>query len=39
MADEGMHPTPYPWSHNGWFNSFDHARSVAITPRGRTHQD
>jgi len=25
MADEGLHPPAYPWSHNGLFDTFDHA--------------
>jgi len=25
MAEEGLHPATFPWSHKGWFNSFDHA--------------
>jgi len=25
FSDEGLHPTPYPWSHNGWLDTFDHA--------------
>lgn len=25
LADEGLHPTAHPWSHNGLFDSFDHA--------------
>ncbi|KAK2465649.1 hypothetical protein APHAL10511_002193 [Amanita phalloides] len=25
LADEGLHPAAYPWSHKGWFESFDHA--------------
>jgi len=25
-AEEGLHPPNYPWSHKGWFDSFDHAR-------------
>lgn len=25
MEDEGLHPPKYPWPHNGWFDSFDHA--------------
>ncbi|KAF8661284.1 hypothetical protein AX16_001383 [Volvariella volvacea WC 439] len=25
LSDEGLHPTAYPWSHKGWFDSFDHA--------------
>ncbi|KAI0372727.1 hypothetical protein BV20DRAFT_963797 [Pilatotrama ljubarskyi] len=24
-AEEGLHPPHYPWSHSGWFDSFDHA--------------
>lgn len=24
-AEDGLHPTAYPWSHNGWFDTFDHA--------------
>ncbi|SCV74926.1 BQ2448_7955 [Microbotryum intermedium] len=24
-ADHGLHPASYPWSHNGPFNTFDHA--------------
>ncbi|KAF9078179.1 cytochrome c1, component of the mitochondrial respiratory chain [Rhodocollybia butyracea] len=24
-SDEGLHPVAYPWSHNGFFDSFDHA--------------
>ncbi|KAK4232213.1 encoded by the cyc1 protein [Podospora fimiseda] len=23
-AEEGLHPTKYPWVHNQWFKSFDH---------------
>lgn len=26
MIDEGLHPAHYPWSHNGSFETFDHAR-------------
>lgn len=25
-AEDGLHPTSYPWSQNGWFDTFDHAR-------------
>ncbi|MCO5585259.1 hypothetical protein L7F22_039192 [Adiantum nelumboides] len=25
MIDEGLHPAHYPWSHNGSFETFDHA--------------
>lgn len=25
MVDEGLHSPKYPWSHNGIFDSFDHA--------------
>ncbi|KAJ3515983.1 hypothetical protein NLJ89_g1409 [Agrocybe chaxingu] len=25
LSDEGLHPSKYPWSHNGWFDTFDHA--------------
>lgn len=25
MKDEGLHPTAHPWSHNGHFETFDHA--------------
>ncbi|KAH9940928.1 cytochrome C1 family-domain-containing protein [Epithele typhae] len=25
LAEEGLHSTHYPWSHSGWFDSFDHA--------------
>ncbi|KZT09922.1 cytochrome c1, component of the mitochondrial respiratory chain [Laetiporus sulphureus 93-53] len=25
LADEGLHPPHYPWSHNGFLDSFDHA--------------
>ncbi|KAM6496866.1 Cytochrome C1 family domain containing protein [Amanita muscaria] len=25
LADEGLHPAAHPWSHQGWFDSFDHA--------------
>jgi len=25
LADDGLHPTAYPWPHNGLFDSFDHA--------------
>uniref|UniRef100_A0A0W0FXG5 quinol--cytochrome-c reductase n=1 Tax=Moniliophthora roreri TaxID=221103 RepID=A0A0W0FXG5_MONRR len=25
LSDEGLHPPKYPWSHGGWFDSFDHA--------------
>ncbi|KAG8813563.1 cytochrome c1 [Serendipita sp. 411] len=24
-SEEGLHPTAYPWSHNGWFQTFDHS--------------
>ncbi|KAK0551734.1 cytochrome c1 [Tilletia horrida] len=24
-ADEGLHPTAFPWSHKGWLDTFDHA--------------
>lgn len=24
-AEDGLHPASYPWSHNGWLDSFDHA--------------
>jgi len=24
-AEQGLHPAQYPWSHNGWFSSYDHA--------------
>jgi len=24
-AEDGLHPPSYPWSHRGWFDSFDHA--------------
>lgn len=24
-AEHGLHPPQYPWSHNGWFSSYDHA--------------
>ena len=27
-AEEGLHTPHYPWSHNGWLDSFDHARCV-----------
>jgi len=30
MEDEGLHPPNYPWPHNGWFDSFDHARFVLL---------
>eukprot|EP00897_Mesotaenium_endlicherianum_P007762 jgi/Mesen1/7013/ME000365S06150 len=23
-AEEGLHPPQYPWSHTGWFSSYDH---------------
>lgn len=26
LSDEGLHPASYPWSHRGWFDTFDHAR-------------
>jgi ubiquinol-cytochrome c reductase cytochrome c1 subunit len=26
LAEEGLHPPQYPWSHKGWLDSFDHAR-------------
>lgn len=29
MIDEGLHPAHYPWSHNGSFETFDHARCVS----------
>jgi len=25
LSDEGLHPPQYPWSHRGWFDTFDHA--------------
>lgn len=25
VAEEGLHAPAYPWSHNGWFETFDHA--------------
>jgi ubiquinol-cytochrome c reductase cytochrome c1 subunit len=25
-AEEGLHPTHYPWSHDGYLDTFDHAR-------------
>ena len=25
-AEDGLHPIAYPWSHNGWLDTFDHAR-------------
>ncbi|KAG2344060.1 cytochrome c1, component of the mitochondrial respiratory chain [Suillus weaverae] len=25
LADDGLHPTAYPWSHKGLFDSFDHS--------------
>lgn len=25
-AEEGLHPHPYPWSHSGLLDTFDHAR-------------
>jgi ubiquinol-cytochrome c reductase cytochrome c1 subunit len=25
-AEDGLHPTAYPWSHNGLLDTFDHAR-------------
>ncbi|EIN06183.1 hypothetical protein PUNSTDRAFT_73510 [Punctularia strigosozonata HHB-11173 SS5] len=25
LAEEGLHPATYPWSHKGWLDSFDHA--------------
>lgn len=28
LADDGLHPTAYPWPHKGWFDTFDHARHV-----------
>jgi ubiquinol-cytochrome c reductase cytochrome c1 subunit len=28
LGEEGLHPTALPWSHNGWFDSFDHTRFV-----------
>ncbi|CAD6891260.1 unnamed protein product [Tilletia controversa] len=24
-ADEGLHPPAFPWSHKGWFETFDHS--------------
>jgi hypothetical protein len=32
LADEGLHPAAYPWSHKGLFDSFDHSRFVHIHP-------
>lgn len=29
-AEEGLHPPKYPWPHSGFFDSFDHARCVAL---------
>jgi hypothetical protein len=26
LADEKVKPPQYPWSHNGWFSAYDHAR-------------
>lgn len=31
--DEGLHPPKFPWSHNGPFDSFDHARCVVESVR------
>ncbi|KAJ3906352.1 cytochrome C1 family-domain-containing protein [Lentinula edodes] len=25
LSDEGLHPVAYPWPHNGFFDTFDHA--------------
>ena len=25
LSDEGLHPPAYPWEHNKWFKTFDHA--------------
>lgn len=31
-AEDGLHSTAYPWSHNGWFDTFDHARCSLPRP-------
>jgi len=34
-GEDGLHPTTYPWSHNGWLDTFDHARypsPLTLTP-------
>jgi len=34
-GEDGLHPTAYPWSHNGWFDTFDHTRypsPLALAP-------
>lgn len=28
--EEGLHSPHFPWSHSGWFDSFDHARYVSV---------
>jgi ubiquinol-cytochrome c reductase cytochrome c1 subunit len=33
LGEEGLHPTALPWSHNGWFDSFDHTRFVLYARR------
>lgn len=29
-AEVGLHPASYPWNHNGYFDTFDHARCAAF---------
>lgn len=33
LADDGLHPAAYPWSHKGLFDSFDHSRYVRVDYR------
>lgn len=33
LADDGLHPPVYPWSHKGLFDSFDHSRYVRVNYR------
>lgn len=32
-AEDGLHPTAYPWSHNGLLDTFDHARCPSRSSR------
>lgn len=31
-AEDGLHPTAYPWSHNGLLDTFDHSRYLPSVP-------
>ena len=32
-SSDALHPTPYPWSHNGAFAAYDAGRYVVVTHR------